>query len=184
MGFRSDRDAIYARSDALARELEATKEKLAEKEEELALALNPAEQEEPASGEPSDEAPNTEEEGSAGKDKIEEQESSTSAGSTSLLLRLLSITKHRFGIFFFDIPVVIGLIVVLYDPGALVNTAVVLLGLGTLLVALDSYRRRCPKCRRFLAGKSEGVALNSYGENLFSWRCVFCQRFWKTRRLK
>jgi hypothetical protein len=104
-------------------------------------------------------------------------------GSTGLPLRVLSVFKRPWVIAVFWLPVLtfgIAGLATAGDARPVVGAAI--LGFAVLVVALDAYLRRCPSCKRWLAGRPHHVVRDQYDFHVTTLGCVFCMRQWtKTR---
>ncbi len=100
--------------------------------------------------------------------------------STGAIRRVLSVFTRAWVIVVFGFPALIGVILFVSTPGARLYTVVGLGALALFVVIVDSYKRRCPKCRKLLAGALLSMVSDNYGGHILSWSCAFCKRRWKT----
>lgn len=100
--------------------------------------------------------------------------------STNLLWRALSVFKRAWVIVVFGMPALFYVILLLTQPSIWLYPTIGMVVLALFCIAVDAYLRRCPRCRKALAGKLLSIVGDNYGGHTLSWSCVFCKRRWKT----
>jgi len=110
---------------------------------------------------------------------LRKKEKAKAAAPVSLPRRILSVFTRAWVIVVFGLPALFGVITMVSEPYAIPLVAAGLGVLATVCVAIDSYMRRCPKCRRLLAGKLLSIVGDNYGGHTRSWSCAFCKHGWK-----
>lgn len=108
------------------------------------------------------------------------QDARAATASTNLAVRVLSVATRSWVIVVLGLPALFGTIAIVTTPSARLPIAIGLACLAFAVVWIDAFKRRCPGCRKLLAGKRLSIVADDYGGHILSWSCVFCQRRWKT----
>jgi hypothetical protein len=115
---------------------------------------------------------------------LEKRDRVKASGSPkSLPMRLLSVFMRAWVIVAFGFPALFAIIALFTVPGARLIIGSALVAYALLVVAIDAYLRRCPSCRRWLAGTFLHVIRDEYDFHVTSWSCTFCKRGWKSKRI-
>jgi hypothetical protein len=108
------------------------------------------------------------------------EEAAAASTSTSLPRRILSVMTRAWVIVVLGIPALFGVILIATTPSLRIHAILALLSLAAVVVVIDAFTRRCPRCRKLLAGKRLSIVSDNYGGHVLSWSCVFCDHRWKT----
>lgn len=133
---------------------------------------------------------------------VRKLQQSRANGSPHPVLRILSVAKQIWVIGLVLLVGLVGLVVVptdLYDPTMLPTIAAGLGIVAVLIVVIDAFKRRCPKCRTLLAGDVISIVRTGSWTNYdkvttssggsahvghtvhthgTTWRCVHCGARW------
>lgn len=104
------------------------------------------------------------------------------AASAGLGLRILSVFKRPWVIAVFWLPVLFGVVLLATARDARPIVGGAIGGLAVLVVVLDAYFRRCPSCKRWLAGRPHHVVRDQYDFHVTTFGCVFCKHTWTRSR--
>lgn len=105
-----------------------------------------------------------------------------SGAGKSLPARILLVFTRAWVIVVFWLPALFAIALIVSEPGARVIAASALAGAAVLVIALEAFLRRCPSCRRWLAGIFLRVVRDQYDSHVTSWRCTHCSHHWQTSR--
>lgn len=170
MAFRDDRDALRARNEALEKELVDVKRALAEKESDARAPRRRAERPLPSSA-------------SGQKDLAAIEAKRAASASTKLVPRVLSVFARAWVVVVFWLPALLAVFVLVNLPEARLPVAAGLVAHATLVVCIDALLRRCPSCRRLLAGHMLSLVRDQYDFHVRTWKCVHCHHRWKTQSI-
>lgn len=101
--------------------------------------------------------------------------------STNILWRVLSVFKRAWVIVVFGMPALFYVVLLLSQPSIWLYPTTGMAVLALFCIGVDAVKRRCPRCRKLLAGKLLSIVSDNYGGHDLSWSCVFCKRRWKTQ---
>lgn len=176
MSYRDDREAAVARADALARELDETKRALAEAESALVEAQRPTKRQ--AKG------PKPKSQASRVRADVNPKESADTEAAAPRGRRrrasIFSVFTRAWVIVVLGLPALVAIPMMLSSRALRVPVGLGLLGLAILVITIDAFRRRCPKCRILLGGRLERLVNDDYGDHVRHWQCASCAHRWKT----
>lgn len=180
MGFRDDREALRARNQALEEELAQTKRMLeGRKGKKSESGVEAPEDERLRREELQAQFPSAL---GYDPDGLRERENAAARRATpSIPRQVLSVFTRAWVIVVFGLPALFVVIVALKGREIL---PVCLAGLtlhALVVVGIDAFLRRCPSCRRLLAGKLLSIVRDQYDFHVRSWVCVHCKHRWKSQ---